>query len=282
MPPFQRFRARQPPSDDPRIETVGVSSAELPTVRLSFARFSRHERPQWLARAAALLDGSELERVAAIVDPDTRAQHAIGRALVRLLGAHALACSPLDVTVAATETGKPWLVELPSLHVNVSHTRRTVVVASASVAPVGVDIEQPAATSIHPRRLAQRLFARSEVRALHQLSEDSLAEWFSGVWTIKEAVGKALGIGIVPALSQVVVETREDGLELASAGEGRPAEAWTLHQLTAPGGSEKIAVAVPAPGVELEPVAVVTLDWFARAAADHGAVARTHGATART
>lgn len=252
-----------------------MTSEEPRTVRLSVARFSRHQRPQWLARAAALLDGAELERVAAIVDPDTRAQHAIGRALVRLRAAQALGCSPLEVDIAVTETGKPWLRELPGLHVNVSHTRRTVVVASASVAPVGVDIEHPAAAAVHPQRLAQRLFARSEVRALRELSEDKLGEWFSSVWTIKEAVGKALGIGVVPALSQVVVETSEDGLELASVGDGPAVESWTVHQLAAPGGSERIAVAVPAPGVALEPVSVVTLDSFARTADAHGATART-------
>ncbi|HWD69913.1 MAG TPA: 4'-phosphopantetheinyl transferase superfamily protein [Solirubrobacteraceae bacterium] len=255
-------------------QTSVATSRDLRTVRLSLVRFSSHERSQWLARSAALLNGPELERVAAIIDPDTRAQHAIGRALVRLLGAEAIGCSPLDVTVAVTETGKPWLLELPDLHVNVSHTRRTVVVASALVAPVGVDIEHPAATAVHPQRLAQRLFACSELRTLRELSEDSLAEWFASVWTIKEAVGKALGIGVVPALSQVVVETRDKGLELASVGEGRPAESWTLHQLTAPGGGEKIAVAVQAPGVELEPVSVVTLDWFVRAAEGHRATAR--------
>jgi 4'-phosphopantetheinyl transferase len=221
------------------------------------------------------LNGPELERVATIVDPDTRAQHAVGRAIVRLLAARALRCSPLDVTVAITDSGKPWLVELPDLHVNVSHTRGTVVVASASVAPVGVDIEPPTATAVHPQRLAHRLFARSELRTLPELSEDGLADWFSSAWTIKEAVGKAIGVGVIPALSQVVVETAGDGLALASVGVGPPAESWTVHQLTAPGGTEKIAIAVPAPGVALAPVSVITLAEFERAARDYGATART-------
>ena len=253
---------------------LGVVEQEPRTVRLSVARFSRHDRSRWLARAAALLNGPELERVAAIVDPDTRAQHAVGRAILRLLAAQTLRRSPLDITVAVTDTGKPWLMELPDLHVNVSHTRGTVVVASASVGPVGVDIEQPAATAVHPHRLAHRLFARSELQTLPELSDDGLAEWFSSAWTIKEAVGKAIGVGVIPALSEVVVETGDDGLALASVGLGPPAESWTVHQLTAPGGSEKIAIAVPAPGVALAPVSVVTLAELERAASGHGATAR--------
>jgi 4'-phosphopantetheinyl transferase len=251
-----------------------VAEQEPLTVRLSVVRFSRHERAQWLSRAAALLTGPELERVAGIIDPDSRAQHAVGRAIVRLLGAQALRCSPLDVTVAITDAGKPWLLELPDLHMNVSHTRGTVVVASASVAPVGVDIEPPAATAMQPRRLAQRLFARSEVLTLPAFSEDGLAEWFSRAWTIKEAVGKAIGVGVIPALSQVVVETGDDGLALGSVGIGPPAESWTVHQLTAPGGSENIAIAVPAPGVALAPVSVLTLGEFERAARAQGVTAR--------
>ena len=252
-----------------------MSHGQQPRVQLSLARFSRHERAQWLARSAAVLNGVELERVAAIVDPDTRAQQAIGRALIRLLGARALGCNPLDVAIAVTETGKPWLLDLPDLHVNVSHTRGSVVVAAASVAPVGVDIEPPATPAVHPHRLAQRLFAGSELRTLREMSEDRLADWFTSVWTIKEAVGKAMGIGVVPAMSQVVVETRRGALELACVGGGPPPESWTLHQLIAPGGNEKIALAVLAPDVVLEPVSVVTLDWFARAVDGYGATART-------
>ena len=251
------------------------------TIGLTLARFTPHERSQWLARSAALLNAAELGRVAAITDPDARARHAVGRALVRLVGAQAADCSPLQLEVAVTDTGKPWLPELPDLHVNVAHTHRAVIVATASVAPVGVDIEHPAAATAQPQRVAQRLFASDEVSALHELSEDKLADWFASVWTIKEAVAKALGVGIMPALSQVVVDRGDAGLTLAAVCGGPPAESWTLHQLVAPGGSEKIAVAVPAPGVKLAPLSVLTLSRFARAASAQGATERTWSGSAR-
>lgn len=269
------------PARESRPASGGVTDAAPRTVRLSLARFSQHDRPQWLARSTALLNAQELERVAAIVDHDSRVQHAVGRALIRLLGAQALGCNPLDVTVAVTDTGKPRLPELPDLHVNVSHTGRAVAVADASVAPVGVDIEDPAVAAMHPQRLAQRLYADAEVRTLHELPEDRRADWFSSVWTIKEAVGKALGVGVISALSEVVVDTGDAGLELASVGGGPPPESWSLHQLTAPGGREKIAVAVPAPGVDLVPISLMTLDEFAHAATVHGATARRRSGSAR-
>lgn len=257
-------------------------------IRLTLARFSRYERSQWLARSTAVLDATELGRVAAISDPDTRAQHAIGRALVRLAAAAACQGDPAEVRVAVSDSGKPTLPDLPSLHVNVAHAHRAVVVASASGAPVGVDIEHPAATVLQPRRLAQRLFTTAEASTLSALPEDLLADRFASVWTIKEAVGKAVGVGIIPALEQVVVETTgiDPGsggvdLRLAAVGVGPPAESWTLHQLVAPGGLERIAVAVPAPGVGLEPISVLSLEGFARAVGAQGATARRRAGSAR-
>lgn len=265
-----------------------MTSADVSPIRLTLARFSRYERSQWLARSTAVLDATELGRVAAISDPDARAQHAIGRALVRLAAADACHCDPADVRVAVSDSGKLILPELPSLHVSVAHAHRAVVVASTSGAAIGVDIEHPAATVPEPRRLAQRLFASAEAGRLSALPEELLADRFTSVWTIKEAVGKALGVGIIPALEQVVVETAgiDPGsgggeLRLATVGIGPAAESWTLHQLVAPGGLEKIAVAVPAPGVGLEPISVLRLEGFARALGAQGATARRRAGSAR-
>jgi 4'-phosphopantetheinyl transferase len=245
-----------------------------PAVRLWIARFSHLDRPRWLARAAHLLNAAELARVAAVTDPDARAQHAVGRALIRLVGAGEAGSNPAELTVAVTDAGKPWLPGLPDLHVSVSHTRRIVVLAAMSGSPVGVDVEHPAA-AVQPQRLAQRLFAGQEVHAMRRLAGDALDDWFASAWTIKEAVAKALGVGVVPALSSVVVDTGEDGLRLAEVGYGPPARSWTLHQLVAPAGRERIAVAVPAADVALAPVSHVTLAGFERAAGAQGATART-------
>lgn len=226
--------------------------------------------------SVALLNTAELERVTAMVDPDTRAAHAIGRALLRQVASRETGCGECDLRVAIGSGGKPWLPDAPHLHVSVSHCRRTVVVATTVAAPVGVDVEHPLPAVPDPRRLAQRLFAGAEIRALRNIPDDRIAEWFSSMWTIKEAVGKALGVGIIPALSQVVVESGPAGPRLRAVTQGPAAASWTLHQLSAPDGDERLAVAVMAPDVGLGSVSVLTLDRFARAAAAQGA------ATART
>ena len=164
-----------------------------------------------------------------------------------------------------SEAGKPRLADAPELHVSIAHTGRLVVVAACSSNAVGVDVEPALAPAPHPRRLAERFFADVEIAALRDVPEAHLAAWFSSVWTIKEAVGKALGVGMVPALSGAVVEHRAAGFTLAAVWTGPPADSWSVHQLTTDGGEEKIAIAVPAPRIALGSVSELTLKAFSSA-----------------
>jgi phosphopantetheine--protein transferase-like protein len=181
--------------------------------------------------------------------------------MIRMFAAQASTRSPQQVRVESTAAGKPQLADMPSLNVSVSHSGGVVVAAACRSVPVGVDVECAPAGPSQPRRLAQRLFAQRELDAVRVMPDDLLVDWFASAWTIKEAVGKALGVGIWPALSQVVVG--RDGA-LSEVRSGPPAAMWTVHQRTAPGGAEKIAVALPAPGVALSSVSALTLEAFAQ------------------
>jgi 4'-phosphopantetheinyl transferase len=234
------------------------------TALVTFARFTRRDRADWLAAAARMRRAGERDRLAVISDPDLRVGHALGRALVRLIAAEASGHDPCELTFDVSDGGKPALQELPDLGFSVSHSGRVVAVATCEGIPVGIDVEQPRAIVPQPRRLAQRTFAGSEVAALMPLPDEPFDERFSEAWTIKEAVGKALGVGVVPALSGVVLDCGSVPLRLVRVDGGPPVESWTLHQLTAPGGCEKLAVALPAPGVALAAVAPVSLAGFIR------------------
>jgi phosphopantetheinyl transferase len=209
-----------------------------------------------------VLSEAEREHLATISAPDARTQHAIGRATIRLLGAQASGRRPASLAITISEAGKPQFDDFRDLNVSVAHSGRVVVVAACPSAAVGVDIEPALATAYDPRQLARRLFAESEVASLQDVADAEVADWFSTVWTIKESVGKALGAGMIPALSGAVTERRADGFALSAVWSGPPAESWTLHQLRAPGGGEKIAIALPAPGVALGPVTELTLEAF--------------------
>jgi phosphopantetheinyl transferase len=135
--------------------------------------------------------------------------------------------------------------------------------ASCPNQPVGADIEPPPANVATARRLALRRFSAAEAKVGEGLTDADFAAWFTRAWTTKEAVGKALGVGIVPALSGAVVNRQANAL--VSVWSGAPAHDWTVAQLPAPGGDEWIAVAVPAPDASVEAVSVITLEQFTRA-----------------
>jgi phosphopantetheinyl transferase len=224
----------------------------MPSVELTVARFTPATRTAWLASAFSILNEPERVSAAEISSLDARARHVIGRAMIRLVGARSSGRTPQELTVAVSEAGKPALKDVPGLQVSVAHTGGIVVVASCQGTPVGVDVEtRDRAMKTDPLRIAERLFSEREATSLRDLPVDEVADWFLSAWTIKESVGKAIGVGMIPALSGAVVEGRRDDLVLRDVWTGPPAALWTLHQLTAPGGDEKLAVALPAPDIKL-------------------------------
>jgi len=235
----------------------------MSTVSVSVVRVAANQRAQWLSAACAVLSPAERQYLPAIPDPEHRAQHAVGRALLRVSGAQLSGRDPRQLEITVSDLGKPLLPEWPHLHVSVAHTGGVVVVAGCDGAAVGVDIEPAVPTVADPRRLAERLFAEVELVHARRLDDEAFNDWFSSAWTVKEAVGKALGAGMVPAFTGAVLTAGEHNLDLASVWSGPPADRWTVHRPPAPNGDEKLAVAVAAPAVALEPVLQLGLPQFA-------------------
>ncbi|GAB2631597.1 hypothetical protein GCM10009743_02820 [Kribbella swartbergensis] len=78
------------------------------------------------------------------------------------------------------------------LAVSISHSRDLVAVAASAAGPVGVDVED-----VYPREiagLARRWFDPSELEWMAHQPDQLVA--FLHLWTAKEAVGKALGLGL--------------------------------------------------------------------------------------
>lgn len=94
--------------------------------------------------------------------------------------------------------GKPEIdppVGVPPLSFSLTHTNGLVACAVTRGRPIGIDAE-----SIEPARafmdIAARYFAASEYEQLAAGSETSSVEAFYQIWTLKEAVAKAIGQGL--------------------------------------------------------------------------------------
>ncbi|GAA0603431.1 hypothetical protein GCM10009534_42630 [Kribbella sandramycini] len=113
---------------------------------------------------------------------DSRATaHALLLSLAESLGA--------DPVLRHDPNGRP---EIAGLAVSISHSRSLVAVAAGRTGSVGVDLED-----IYPREvsgLARRWFDPAELDWLAAQPDGLLA--FLRLWTAKEAVGKAVGLGL--------------------------------------------------------------------------------------
>lgn len=112
----------------------------------------------------------------------------LGRAEAEVVLAHGPAGNPV-VRVAAL--ADPGPVELP---VSVSRAGQVVVVAARAAGPVGVDVEE--IRPLPALALARRWFSADELAWLAGRPEVGRAAEFLRLWTAKEAVGKALGLGL--------------------------------------------------------------------------------------
>ena len=96
--------------------------------------------------------------------------------------------------IAVAPKGKPYLSNFPQYAFNQSHTKDSYALAmSAQIQNLGIDIEQ-LSRNVRFDALAQHAFHPEELKTW-QDSDFDLSYWFK-VWTTKEAVLKAAGLGI--------------------------------------------------------------------------------------
>ena len=99
-----------------------------------------------------------------------------------------------NIDFEKTEFGKPYLNKIPSFFLNHSHSQKVYALASSSqIADLGVDLED-LDRRVRFDALAKHAFHPTEYQMWQALECDPIY-WFK-VWTTKEAVLKAHGLGI--------------------------------------------------------------------------------------
>ncbi|MDO7208363.1 4'-phosphopantetheinyl transferase superfamily protein [Acinetobacter nosocomialis] len=107
--------------------------------------------------------------------------------------AQKLNVTPTDLIFAKHEYGKPYLLN-HKLHFNHSHSQQYYVLAlSERVKDIGIDVEE-LDRKVRLDSLAQHAFHPDEYATWQNLEQDR--EYWFKVWTTKEAVLKASGLGI--------------------------------------------------------------------------------------
>lgn len=151
-------------------------------------------------RYHALLDNEELARAARFRFPHDRQRYIIGHGLLRETLGRYLGLSAKDLVLLRGEFGKPYLEGHP-IHFNLSDTKDAVLVA-LSKHPIGVDIETMNRHTDHVG-VAEHYFTPPEVVSIAEAADGKRR--FLELWTRKEAVLKACGVGLMDDLHSLEV-----------------------------------------------------------------------------
>jgi 4'-phosphopantetheinyl transferase len=199
----------------------------------------RHE-----ASALRWLDDKELGRWREFVHPGARRRYGLCRAALRALLCERLGCGNDRLSFGSSRYDKPFaLVDYSPAPVsfNVSHSGNHGLIVLASEGRIGIDVEERTRRRDFGR-LIEAAFGKDEQAALTRAGGQDRIYLFFKLWTIKEALIKALGTGLSydPANFEAPSQMRLG----ASSGIHRFAElpdmAWRVSDL----GNEDFAAAI--------------------------------------
>jgi 4'-phosphopantetheinyl transferase len=163
------------------------------------------------------VDGAECARADRYVRrEDSRRFIATRSTLRKLLGAR-IRVSPNKLVFVATERGRLELPEHPLLSFNVSHSGNAALLAISDRRVVGVDLER-LDPSLNWRGIGALVCTDDEQRVLQAAPEQMQRELFIRYWVAKEAILKAMGIGITEDLLNLMVNPTAQGVQQPIVG----------------------------------------------------------------
>lgn len=155
----------------------------------------------------SVLDQDELTRAARFKFDIHRQRFIASHTALRHILSAYLDVPPQTIQYAINKQGKPFLTHDSQWHFNLSHSENFALVA-VSKHEVGVDIEIIADRD--EMQLAKRFFATAEYQWLTSLPQDQMQNAFFQIWSRKEAIIKATGLGLVQLGLETFVTTPID------------------------------------------------------------------------
>ncbi|HLI13887.1 MAG TPA: 4'-phosphopantetheinyl transferase superfamily protein [Alphaproteobacteria bacterium] len=194
-----------------------------------------------MAALAAVLTEAERARAGRFARAEVARRWIAGRALRRHVLARYAHESPAALAFTAAEGGKPFLLgsggRPSALEFSMADSQARSLLAVTVGAAIGIDIE-----AIRPLDRMDGIVARSfsprEQAAYGELSPEQRRQAFFGAWTQKEAVAKALGLGLALPFASFTVslDPAAPARLIEIGGDEQRAAAWSLRRVPAPPG----------------------------------------------
>lgn len=175
----------------------------------------------------SILTDSERQRAERFVVEPPKIQYIITRAFLRLGLSSLLNIEVQSYEFKKNKWGKPLFIKSP-YEFNVSHTKNYAAIAFSFQKKIGIDIETKK-KEFAAKNIAYRFFSEEEKAFLKQTATNDLSQHFFNIWSGKEAVSKAVGMGmslnldsytVIPTGSKIVVSVpQQSGLSICERWE---------------------------------------------------------------
>ena len=201
------------------------------------------------AMLAGLLSADERARAARFIHDLHRDRYIVAHGAMRCILGETLGRPPGDLVFVSNAWGKPGLAEAGAPFFNLSHTENLGALAVGWRCPLGVDVEQVRPVEAD---VARHSFSPAELAGLSRLPRRDWLQGFYRCWTRKEAVIKALGLGLAQPLDAFDVTLAPDAPPrlLRFAGQPEAPSRWQLAHF-APADDIVGAFAAPLSGHEI-------------------------------
>ena len=220
-----------------------------------------HDVHVWY-HATDALDDAAIAAAVSVLSDDEREQHgrfhfardardyAAAHALLRLTLSRYDDRAPDRWRFGKDAGGKPFLVDHGAFRASfsLSHAHGMVACAVTADGDVGVDVEC-IDRDVNTDGIAARFFAPAEATHLKQLDGEARRQRFFDLWTLKEALVKALGTGLATSLASLAFAVDARGGVSLDAPSEVAAHVWQFG-LFSPGHRHRLAVAARHAGPE--------------------------------
>jgi 4'-phosphopantetheinyl transferase len=188
-------------------------------VEVWFARIREPCDPSVLEATRGRLEAWEEERLRRLRRTEDQIRFAVAHILVRVLLSALRPVPPTEWRLAQTPNGRPFVSSPRTdavVHFNLSHTAGLVGCAAAVGVPVGFDVEA-VDRRFQVERLARRILSPAEYLFGKEDAGPWSPRWVLRYWTLKEALLKAVGLGLRLSPRSVEVSLRNVDVSLQNA-----------------------------------------------------------------
>jgi len=188
-------------------------------------------------RARAILMADECTVLARLRPPAAQLDYLAAHVLARGMLAEVSGSEPAGIELRCPPGGSPeWAAPADALPraFSISHADGIALCAVASGCRVGADVESLRNFGPDPLDVAEVVCSTAEKERLGALPATARAEYLLHLWTVKEAVAKAMGLGFRLPFDRITVQPTGDGAALHFAEPMAGASSHTAaHELPA-------------------------------------------------